>query len=67
MRLSKNNLVAAGGLHEEKNTLYLTLVDGRVHESAGNCEPGGGDGRGFADPGAISLVWCVPPNRRARW
>jgi CzcA family heavy metal efflux pump len=29
--LTKNNLVAAGGLHEEKDTLYLTLVDGRVH------------------------------------
>jgi CzcA family heavy metal efflux pump len=30
--LTKNNLVAAGGLHEEKDTLYLTLVDGRVHD-----------------------------------
>src|SRR4051795_10952417 len=29
--LVKTNLVAAGGLHEEKNTLYLTLVDGRLH------------------------------------
>lgn len=29
--LVKNNLVSAGGLHEENNTLYLTLVDGRVH------------------------------------
>ena len=29
--LAKSNLVAAGGLHEEKDTLYLTLVDGRVH------------------------------------
>src|SRR5947209_18288449 len=25
--LTKSNLVAAGGLHEEKDTLYLTLVD----------------------------------------
>jgi CzcA family heavy metal efflux pump len=32
--LVKNNLVAAGGLHEEKDTLYLTLVDGRVHDVA---------------------------------
>jgi multidrug efflux pump subunit AcrB len=32
--LSKSNLVAAGGLHEEKDTLYLTLVDGRVHSIA---------------------------------
>ena len=30
--LVKENLVAAGGLHEEKDTLYLTLVDGRVHD-----------------------------------
>jgi CzcA family heavy metal efflux pump len=30
----KSNLVAAGGLHEEKDTLYLTLVDGRVHTLA---------------------------------
>src|SRR4051812_31323015 len=29
--LAKSNLVAAGGLHEEKDTLYLTLVDGRLH------------------------------------
>lgn len=29
--LAKSNLVAAGGLHEEKDSLYLTLVDGRVH------------------------------------
>jgi CzcA family heavy metal efflux pump len=28
--LTKTNLVAAGGLHEENDTLYLTLVDGRV-------------------------------------
>src|SRR5258706_6043612 len=32
--LTKNNLVAAGGLHEEKDSLYLTLVDGRLHELA---------------------------------
>lgn len=32
--LTKGNLVAAGGLHEEKDTLYLTLVDGRVHSVA---------------------------------
>ncbi|HVX85632.1 MAG TPA: efflux RND transporter permease subunit [Phycisphaerae bacterium] len=32
--LNKSNLVAAGGLHEEKGTLYLTLVDGRVHSIA---------------------------------
>lgn len=28
--LTKNNLVASAGLHEEKQTLYLTLVDGRI-------------------------------------
>lgn len=28
--LTKSNLVAAGGLHEEKDTLFLTLIDGRV-------------------------------------
>jgi CzcA family heavy metal efflux pump len=28
--LTKSNLVAAGGLHEERDTLYLTLVDGRL-------------------------------------
>src|SRR4051812_18942795 len=32
--LTKNNLVAAGGLHEEKDTLYLTLVDGRLKDAA---------------------------------
>src|SRR3954454_13414493 len=32
--LSKTNLVAAGGLHEEKDTLYLTLVDGRLKSTA---------------------------------
>ena len=32
--LAKTNQVAAGGLHEEKDTLYLTLVDGRVHTIA---------------------------------
>src|SRR4051795_741712 len=30
--LTKNNLVAAGGLHEERDTLFLTLVDGRVRD-----------------------------------
>ena len=29
--LEKNNLSAPAGLHEENYTLYLTLVDGRVH------------------------------------
>jgi CzcA family heavy metal efflux pump len=29
--LTKNNLVASAGLHEEKDTLYLTLVDGRIN------------------------------------
>ena len=28
--LTKNNLVASTGLHEENHTLYLTVVDGRV-------------------------------------
>jgi CzcA family heavy metal efflux pump len=28
--LGKANIVASAGLHEEKDTLYLTLVDGRV-------------------------------------
>ena len=32
--LIKSNLVAAGGLHEERDTLFLTLVDGRVHDIA---------------------------------
>jgi CzcA family heavy metal efflux pump len=32
--LLKNNLVMAGGLHEEKDTLFLTLIDGRVHDVA---------------------------------
>jgi multidrug efflux pump subunit AcrB len=32
--LVKSNLVASGGLHEEHNTLYLTLVDGRLHDIA---------------------------------
>jgi CzcA family heavy metal efflux pump len=32
--LTKGNLVEAGGLHEEKDTIYLTLVDGRVHDLA---------------------------------
>ncbi|HEV8379091.1 MAG TPA: efflux RND transporter permease subunit, partial [Tepidisphaeraceae bacterium] len=29
--LSKSNLVAPAGMHEENHTLYLMLVDGRVH------------------------------------
>src|SRR5947207_260194 len=29
--LAKSNLVAPAGMHEENHTLYLTLVDGRVH------------------------------------
>jgi len=29
--LGANNLVAAAGMHEENHTLYLTVVDGRVH------------------------------------
>ncbi len=31
--LEKNNLSAPAGLHEEDYTLYLTLVDGRVHNA----------------------------------
>src|SRR5713101_74151 len=31
--LVKNNLVAPTGLHEENHTLYLSVVDGRVHSS----------------------------------
>jgi CzcA family heavy metal efflux pump len=29
--LDANNLVASAGMHEENHTLYLTVVDGRVH------------------------------------
>lgn len=29
--LEENNLVASSGLHEENHMLYLTVVDGRVH------------------------------------
>jgi CzcA family heavy metal efflux pump len=29
--LNANNLVAPAGMHEENHTLYLTVVDGRVH------------------------------------
>ena len=29
--LTKNNTVASAGMHEENHTLYLTVVDGRVH------------------------------------
>jgi len=29
--LEANNLVASAGMHEENHTLYLTVVDGRVH------------------------------------
>ncbi len=29
--LSSNNLVAPAGMHEESHTLYLAVVDGRVH------------------------------------
>ena len=32
--LSKSNLVAPAGMHEENHTLYLMLVDGRVHTIA---------------------------------
>ncbi|HET6202462.1 MAG TPA: efflux RND transporter permease subunit [Planctomycetota bacterium] len=30
--LAKSNLVAPTGMHEEGNTLFLTVVDGRVHD-----------------------------------
>jgi len=29
--LTNNNFVASAGMHEENHTLYLTVVDGRVH------------------------------------
>jgi CzcA family heavy metal efflux pump len=29
--LDQNNFVASAGMHEENHTLYLTVVDGRVH------------------------------------
>ena len=29
--LTKENLIAPAGMHEENHTLYLTVVDGRVH------------------------------------
>ncbi|NBV23807.1 MAG: efflux RND transporter permease subunit [Proteobacteria bacterium] len=29
--LTKNNLITPTGMHEENHTLYLTVVDGRVH------------------------------------
>lgn len=35
--LTKKNLVAPAGMHEENHTLYLTVVDGRVH-SLGDIE-----------------------------
>jgi len=31
--LIKKNLIAPAGMHEENHTLYLTVVDGRVHNS----------------------------------
>jgi CzcA family heavy metal efflux pump len=45
--IAKSNLVAPAGMHEENHTLYLTLVDGRVH-TAGDIENlavSGADGR----------------------
>jgi CzcA family heavy metal efflux pump len=30
--LTANNLVQSSGMHEENHTLYLTVVDGRVHD-----------------------------------
>jgi CzcA family heavy metal efflux pump len=32
--LAKNNLIAPVGMHEENHTLYLAVVDGRVHSIA---------------------------------
>jgi CzcA family heavy metal efflux pump len=32
--LTKSNLVAPAGMHEENHTLYLMLVDGRVHTAS---------------------------------
>src|SRR6516162_6853200 len=29
--LNRNNLISGSGLHQEDNTLYLTVVEGRVH------------------------------------
>ena len=31
--LAANNLIASSGMHEENHTLYLTVVDGRVHST----------------------------------
>lgn len=31
--LERNNLVAPAGMHEESHTLYLTVVDGRIHST----------------------------------
>jgi len=33
--LTATNLVESAGMHEEKHTLFLTVVDGRVHGAAG--------------------------------
>jgi CzcA family heavy metal efflux pump len=32
--LARNNLIAPTGMHEENYTLYLAIVDGRVHDAA---------------------------------
>ena len=37
--LAKNNLIAPTGMHEENHTLYLAVVDGRVHQHRGHREP----------------------------
>ena len=37
--LTKNNLIAPTGMHEENHTLYLAVVDGRVHSHRGHREP----------------------------
>ena len=34
--LSKNNQITPTGMHEENHTLYLAVVDGRVHSIRGD-------------------------------
>ncbi|HEY1921528.1 MAG TPA: efflux RND transporter permease subunit [Tepidisphaeraceae bacterium] len=48
--LTKNNLVVPTGIHQENHSLYLTVVDGRVHnaEEIGNLPLRTADGRMIA-------------------
>ncbi len=62
--LAQNNLIAPAGMHEENHTLYLAVVDGRVHDVDEIEESGRGGARRASRCGsAISPASSADPSR----